>query len=355
MANCVINVSKAEVRGVIRFLVLENCSATEIFHRISNVYNGEVMSRAQVFRWAAKFKKGAESILDVRPNGNIHNCVVTDELIKRADKLVTQDRRVTVREIALKLDVSTGTAHRILTDHLGLRKKCSQWCPKVLTVDQKQNRKRCAQQLIERYAREGDTFLNKIVTGDETWCYHFDPETKRQSAQWLKVGAPSPRKARFQKSSLKVLASIFFDRKGIVDCSFMEKGRTINAEAYCETLGTLRRRIRRKRPGLLSEGVVFLHDNARPHTASSTVELLQSFKWEVLEHPPYSPDLSPCDFHLFGQLKLALKGVRFNSDTKIKEAIKKWLKEQDSAFFQKGIYGLVRQWRLCVEHDGDYF
>ncbi|PNF41325.1 hypothetical protein B7P43_G17042 [Cryptotermes secundus] len=56
-------------------------------------------------------------------------------------------------------------------------------------------------------------------------------------------------------------------------------------------------------PGLLTKGVLLLHDNAHPHTANKTNERLRNFNWEVLEYPPYSPNLAPSDFHLFGPLK----------------------------------------------------
>ncbi|GBN43383.1 hypothetical protein AVEN_859-1 [Araneus ventricosus] len=65
--------------------------------------------------------------------------------------------------------------------------------------------------------------------------------------------------------------------------------------------------INTKRSGLLSSGVVLLHDNAQPHTATRIMNKLTKFGWTVLENQPYSPDLSPCDFHIFGTLKQALK------------------------------------------------
>ncbi|GBM72519.1 hypothetical protein AVEN_263464-1 [Araneus ventricosus] len=67
--------------------------------------------------------------------------------------------------------------------------------------------------------------------------------------------------------------------------------------------------IRLKRPGMLNDGVILLHDNARPHTARKTQELLQKFKWEVWSHPPYSPDLAPSDYFLFPELKEHLSGT----------------------------------------------
>ncbi|PNF25373.1 hypothetical protein B7P43_G10916 [Cryptotermes secundus] len=76
-----------------------------------------------------------------------------------------------------------------------------------------------------------------------------------------------------------------------------------------------------KRSGMLSAGIVFLHNNARPHTARWTSSLLQEFSWELYNHPPYSPDLTPSDFHLFLHLKKFLSGERqhFENDRQISQ------------------------------------
>jgi hypothetical protein len=64
-----------------------------------------------------------------------------------------------------------------------------------------------------------------------------------------------------------------------------------------------------------------LHDNARSHAAHATWDTLRHFGWGVLDHPPYRPDPSPCDCHVFGPLKKTLKGRRFNSDEVVREAV----------------------------------
>jgi histone-lysine N-methyltransferase SETMAR len=58
-------------------------------------------------------------------------------------------------------------------------------------------------------------------------------------------------------------------------------------------------------------------DNATPHTAGKTRETIEKMGWEILEHPPHSPDHAPSDFHLFGKLKEHLSGKRFASDQEV--------------------------------------
>jgi len=76
--------------------------------------------------------------------------------------------------------------------------------------------------------------------------------------------------------------------------------------------------------------------------------------FEVLEHPAYSPDLAPSDYHLFGRLKNALRDRRFSTDKEVREAVHKWLRGQPKTFFLEGIRKLVDRWTKCIEKEGDY-
>ncbi|GFW42515.1 histone-lysine N-methyltransferase SETMAR [Trichonephila clavipes] len=111
------------------------------------------------------------------------------------------------------------------------------------------------------------------------------------------------------------MASVFWDRQGIFLLEFIPPGTTINAAALCNVLN--------KRRGMLTNGVRLLHDIARPHTALVTKALLKQFKWEVLDHPPYSTDLAPRDFHLFRYLKSHLGGKSFHDDDEIKDEVER--------------------------------
>ena len=110
--------------------------------------------------------------------------------------------------------------------------------------------------------------------------------------------------------------------KGPVLEPYQERDTTINSTRYSEMLtDRVKPAIRSKRQGLLSKCVVLLHDNARPQTAAHTDEMLRKLKFEVIVHPPYSPDLAPSDYQLFVSLKEALRGRRFTSDQEVKEAV----------------------------------
>jgi histone-lysine N-methyltransferase SETMAR len=112
------------------------------------------------------------------------------------------------------------------------------------------------------------------------------------------------------------------DVNGNILVHFQEKGQTVTSARYSNMLvNELKPVIWSKRRGLLSKTVLLLHDNARPHTAAHTVDTLRALKFEVLKHPPYSPDLAPSDFHLFGPLKEHMRGQKFADDNEVLEAV----------------------------------
>jgi transposase len=129
----------------------------------------------------------------------------------------------------------------------------------------------------------------------------------------------------------------------------MPRGQNINSDLYIQTLKNLQKRLRRVRPHKNVAEILLQHDNARPHPSLKTREAITKLGWTVLTHPPYSPD-----FHLFGALKVAIRGKRFGSDDEFIEGVKKWLQVQNSDWYNTGIHALVSHWRKAVEVNGDY-
>ena len=116
----------------------------------------------------------------------------------------------------------------------------------------------------------------------------------------------------------------------------------------------LRPAMKSKQRGLLGTGVLLQHDNARPHTARSTVATIQDLSFECLPHPLYSPDLAPSDFHVFGQLKEAMGDKFFRSDEEVQQAVHEWLCSQPKDFVSRGIHALPKRWNTCMVRTGDY-
>ena len=98
----------------------------------------------------------------------------------------------------------------------------------------------------------------------------------------------------------KVMLSVWWDFKGIVYFELLPRNQTINSNVYCRQLMKLDKEMKEKRPEEATrKGVIFYQDNPRPHTSLVTRKKLLELSWEVMPHPPYSPDLALSDYHLF--------------------------------------------------------
>jgi len=104
---------------------------------------------------------------------------------------------------------------------------------------------------------------------------------------------------------------------------------------------------------MLTKGVVLLH-NARPHTAARTNALIKFFNWEIFEHPPYSPDLAPSDYHLFTKMKVWLATHRFHTNEDLMDGVNIWLQNLATPFFDEGLQKLMSRYDKCLNVDGNY-
>jgi len=184
-----------------------------------------------------------------------------------------QDRRVTVRELVEEVGISTGSVHSIVTDDLAMRRVSAKFVPKLLTMEQKQLRLEVSQDMLD-YAESDPEFLNIVITGDESWVYGYDPETKAQSSQWQHSTFPRPKKASQVRNNVKVMLTVFFYSCGVVHHKYAPQGQNSNKEYYLEVLRRLRDAVWRNRPDLWAMGTWQLHhDNAPAHSS----QLIQTF------------------------------------------------------------------------------
>ena len=112
---------------------------------------------------------------------------------------------------------------------------CARWVPRQLTNEYKAERVSKCCELIELSERD-PTLFERLVTGDETWIRYYRPESKPRSMQWRHTTSPKPKKFKLQKSAGKIMATVFGDARGLLLLDCLPKGKTINSEAYIETL-----------------------------------------------------------------------------------------------------------------------
>ncbi|PNF43973.1 hypothetical protein B7P43_G00914 [Cryptotermes secundus] len=321
---------------VIKFLVGENVPSSEIHHRLQQQYGDECLSQTRVFEWCKCFREGRERV-ENEPHDRRSRKSITEPNIDHADALILENRRITVKELGAIVSISVGSVEDILKYHLHYHKVNAWWVPRTLTDVNKMVHMQAASRLLQKFEDEGDAFLKSKMTTDETWVHYFIPESQQSSREWRHTSSPKPKSVWRSRSAGKVMATFFWDRQGVIHVDFLTGARTVNAAYYSDLLAAdVKEKIRSKRKtgGMR---VAFLQDNARPHTAKTTMETLRKLKWNLLTHPPYSPDLAPSDFYLFGRLKSDLQGMRFVDNDAIIQTVREWIRRQPQAFFEKCI------------------
>jgi histone-lysine N-methyltransferase SETMAR len=152
---------------------------------------------------------------------------------------------------------------------------------------------------------------NRIITGDETWCFLYEPQLKRQSATWKSPSWPRKKKPRQDRSKGKVMLELFFNASGIGHMKSIPERATVNKHRYKEILRHLCNSFRRKGPKLWRKKKwLLLYDNALANCSVLVQELVKQ-QVTVLPHPPYSPNLTICNFYFFPSLKEKLRRCQF--------------------------------------------
>ena len=160
-----------------------------------------------------------------------------------------------------------------------------------------------------------------VVTGDETWIYRFQPESKAKNKYWVSSEGNRPIIVRRYKTSNRMLYAIFFDSKGPVLQIPVPKGSSVTGKFNRESVLTqLVDFYQKRRPRTGVHGIKLLLDNAPAHKFATVQEYLKESGLDVFDHPSYSPDLSPCDLVVPKTIGNAA-GHRFESRCGIDSAV----------------------------------
>jgi hypothetical protein len=196
---------------------------------VQKSYGNKALNRSNVFRWYSWFWDGRELVEDDERGGHPKSTRTEVNITAVAD-FVKNNHQITSRMIAECLNISKTVVLWILKEDLGKGKLCARFVSHYLTPEQREDRVTSCQDIITM-ADADKHFFNKIIMGDETWCFAYDPETKWQSSDWVVATSPWLKKLKFWSSRIKTTIT-FFDSQGIVHKEFVPEGQTINAEFY---------------------------------------------------------------------------------------------------------------------------
>lgn len=335
------NQSKEYFRYALLYEFQLGHTAIEAHRNLSVVFGEECLSIKQCYNRFKRFQQGDFSIEDEQRSGR-----PSEIDLDQVQALVKSDRRQSTREMASKL----GCHHSTIAYHLaklGLVQKFGAWVPHRLTDDQKEQRVSICNSLLSRHRRFD--WLNNVVTGDEKWVLYANHTRKRQWLPREEKPEPEPKGELHPK---KVMLSVFWDYKGILWYELRPSGTTVNSDVYCSQLDELAMEIQKNRPE--RKQILLLHDNARPHVSKETRRKINELGWEVLPHPPYSPDLAPSDYHLFRSLSNHLMNKKYDDFNHLKNDISSFFSKKTPDFYANGINDLPVRWTCVADAEGEY-
>lgn len=276
-----------------------------------------------------------------------------DENTAAVLEYVSANPSACLREVEYVCGIHNSSVCRIL-QRINWSKICAKWVPRELTTEHKQARVQCATENWAVWNDLGDDkFKELVITMDETPLPMFNPLTKQQSMQWGPKGRHPHAKAMKSAWTQNIMCTVWFDARGVLLVDYLPKGQTINADYIMNQLDLLRtavlskRRIMRQRPFIL-------WDNARPHASARTCAKVEELGFRRLNHPAYSPDLAIADFHLFGLMKMPMRGKAFTTRQEVIDATNASLQQFDAKFWEGGFDKLIERYRKCIALDGEY-
>ncbi len=214
---------------------------------------------------------------------------------------IQQDKRHTIRQVSAACGISKGLAHKVIKKELKLTKKKATSVPHLLTQPQKDRRVNLACKALDILEnRHEEIEMDHLFTEDESWFWVWEPASKQANAQWLAADEGRPQVVRVERSTLKTMLVVFFDKVGVVYREFVPDGRGIGQVLYHQILDRFREAVRRKCPEAWRMRWGLLHDSAPAHRAIDTVRYLEYHAIPIMPHPGYSPDLSPLCSHQEG-------------------------------------------------------
>lgn len=342
-----------EQRSVIKHFYLKNETLAAIHQELKNCYGDEAPTYSTTKYWFNQFRCGRESAASAHSSGRP---LEIDYSAASADirRLLEEDRKVSIAKLSAWSGLSIGTVFKIVRHDLGLRKYTTRWVPHVLSEANKQARLQCCEAALSAYNKQPEAFLKCIITMDETWVFTYEPETVQEAMEWAESKDQVSKRAKLNHGIKKAMLSIWWDYFGVVYYKFLEDGQTMNGEEFRRQIDEVDRCLRNNRPERPSRKPFLLMDNARPHTARESQQKVKEKNWNVVYHPPYSPDIAPSDYFLFSNLKRHMRGKRFSSIEELKAEVIGYFEEKPQTWYAGGISKLPDRWSRVVALRGDY-
>lgn len=343
-----ISFSDENQRAISKFLFLQGHSAAGIHRQLVDVLGTRALNERTVRRCCQQFKEGNWDVREHR-GGDHKSTPQTEEQVETIVKALDDNKAWSLRALSANFGIPRTTCHRIITKNLKMRKVNAKWVPHELSPSQKETRVVYSTCNLRNFNQQKSR-LQHTVAIDETWVSFFRPPEKDQAKVWLRKGEKRPSLAVADRYEPKVMVILAMDIKGICGYEILPKKETVNGSRYLSFLKKLMNEWRGDR----RHSVWLLDDNARSHRKTEVIEWIEENNIERWLQPPYSPDLSPCDYGCFRALKRAIGGVHYANVESLVEAIENEIRHGNAEGKYLAVERLPERWLQCVNNKGEY-
>ena len=200
-----------------------------------------------------------------------------------------------------------------------MKKRYARCVPRKLTDDVRKKCKELSISMYRKLIQLSSSQRAAVVTCDESWffiSYYYD-------SKWCREGEEPPSSPKRLINEEKIMFFVAFSTQGPILLHSLPTNISFTSTDMCQhILEELTTNAKASIKNVTKKNLILHFDNARPHIAKSTTEKIDELHWERLEQPPYSPDISPCDFFLFGYVKSKFPSYHCSSTYDLNKAIR---------------------------------
>lgn len=339
---------EVEQRCVIRFLMLEGCRAEQIHDRLVRVYAEDAFVQSTVYKWMREFRSGRKAVEDLPRVGRPCLDDIDGAILQKLNKYPFHSCRSRAEDVG----VAPSTIWKHLTESLGFASRCLHWVPHELTDDLREKRIAIGRQLLEILEEAQSSDFRGLVTGDESW-FHLSYAPR---AVWTISRDEVPTKEKQAISTRKFMLTVFWSVDGFHVAEFLPTGTRFDTAYFAEhiipSLATKLRMGASERRGVVHR----LHcDNASPHNSARSQASIRDYGFHRIPQPPYSPDLAPSDFYLFGTVKRQLENRELVAPEDLLRAILQILARIPREELMDVFNAWIERVRWVIANNGSYF
>lgn len=228
----------------------------------------------------------------------------------------------------------------MLRNQLHMHKINLKWIPHELSITNKAKRVALAKKLLTQFQILGSENLDAVYTQDESWIYFSKPH----KSMWLENSYPIPTQPKKTVASKKAMISVFWSRSGIKLLTMLPQNQSFTKNFY-------ENYVLRKLDITTGQKIFFHCDNSRIHLCP---EVFKQLGIERLEHPPYSPDIAPSDFFLFGFIKKLIEGMNFKDENDLYQKISETLHSIPKQYFINAYNEWLKRLEEVIKLNGEY-